>query len=271
LPVGDGLDLLAEVFERLDNHTAGATRRIEHRLTEARINDLHHEANDRARRVYLAGIARRIAHLAEHGFVERAKRVKLAAGSEMDAGDLVDDVAQQVAADHAILHAAKHGGDHIPAIVAVVAGEPAQVAEQPRALRAIGPRRLFVVDESEQFIAGDALRIRRPIPPAVRRFERRLKLLSRQLRLLLALQFEVIEKLQKHDPSQQRQPVKVAIQPLVLAHYVPRGFLSSEPRDWAVVAETADFFTIKEIVAQGWTISGSPGRWKERKLSKSSV
>src|ERR1019366_3836535 len=67
-----------------------------------RFNGPHHEPNEQARRINLAGIARRIAHLAEHGFVERAKSVKLAAGSEMDAGNLVDDVAQQVAADHAV-------------------------------------------------------------------------------------------------------------------------------------------------------------------------
>ena len=50
-------------------------------------------------------------------------------GIEVDAVDLVDDVAEQVAADHAVNDAAKHGGDHIPAVAAVGPLQPAQVGE----------------------------------------------------------------------------------------------------------------------------------------------
>ena len=141
----------------------------------------------------------------------------------MDAADLFVDIAQQVAAPYAVIHTLEHRGDHIAPVIAFRARQPEQVAEQPRALRPIGPRRLFVIDESEQFIASHALRIRRPIPPAIRRLNRRLELLPRQLCLLLALKLQVIEELQKHDPRQQRQPIQIAIQPLVLSHDVPRG------------------------------------------------
>ena len=58
-------------------------------------------------RVELAGVARRVAHLPQHGLVERAQGVDLLAGGEVDAVDLVDDVAQQVAAHHAVVDARK--------------------------------------------------------------------------------------------------------------------------------------------------------------------
>ena len=64
--------------------------------------DGDHEPHDGARRVEFAGIARRVAHLAEHGFVKRAESVNLVSGSEMDAVDFVDDIAQQIAARHAV-------------------------------------------------------------------------------------------------------------------------------------------------------------------------
>ena len=73
---------------------ARARCRVQDGLAEARIRDRDHEPHDGARGVKLAGIARRIAHLAQHGFVERAQRVQLVAGGEMNAVELVDDIAQ---------------------------------------------------------------------------------------------------------------------------------------------------------------------------------
>ena len=67
------------MIERLDQKAARAGSRIKDRFAKARIGDLHHEAHDGARRVELAGIAGRVAHLAQHGFVERAERVQLVA------------------------------------------------------------------------------------------------------------------------------------------------------------------------------------------------
>ena len=83
----------------------------------------------------------------------------------------------------------------------------------------------------------------RPIAPAIRRFDGCLKSVAplsastgerarvrcrfqrcRELRLLRALKLQIIEELEEHDPSEHRQPVEVAIQPLVLAHDVARGF-----------------------------------------------
>ena len=136
--VGDGFDLLGQVVVGFDEEAAGAAGGVEHGFAQARIGDGDHEADDGARGVELAGIAGGIAHLAEHGFVEGAEGVQLVAGGEVDAVELVDDVAQQVAADHPVLHAAEDGGNDLAPVVAVGAGEGAQVTEKPGALLAVG-------------------------------------------------------------------------------------------------------------------------------------
>ena len=51
----------------------------------------------------------------------------------------------------------KDGGDHVAAVVAVGAGEPAQIGEEPGTTRAVRPGALILVDEGEEFVAGDAL------------------------------------------------------------------------------------------------------------------
>ena len=140
----------------------------------------------------------------------------------MDACDLVDHVAEQVAALHPVVHATKDGRDHVAAIVSVRARETPQVREQAGTARSVGPRAFFVIDEGEQLIAGDALRIRGPVAPSIRRLDRRSKPLARELGLVLALAFKVVEELEKHHPGEHRQPVKVAVEPLVLAHDVTR-------------------------------------------------
>ena len=42
--------------------------------------------------------------------------MQLVAGGEVDGGDLVDHVAQEVAADHAVLHTLEDGGDDVAAV-----------------------------------------------------------------------------------------------------------------------------------------------------------
>ena len=111
--VGHGLHLFAEVVVGFDQEAAGAAGGVEDGFAQARVGDGDHEADDGARGVELAGIAGGIAHLAEHGFVQGAQGVQLVAGGEVDAVQLVDDIAQEVAADHPVLDALEHGGDDI--------------------------------------------------------------------------------------------------------------------------------------------------------------
>ena len=78
-------------------------------------------------------------------------------GVEVDAVDEVHHVAQQVAAFHAVDDAGKDGGDHVAAVVAVGPLESLEVGEQAGAFGAAGANGLFVVDEGEQFGAGNAV------------------------------------------------------------------------------------------------------------------
>ena len=128
------MHLRREVVVRLDEEAAGATRGVEHGLAELRIGDIDHELHDRTRGVELAGIARRVAHLAEHVFVKAAKSVHLFAGGEVDAADFVDDVAQEVAGLHAVGDPLEHVGDDILPRLTGLGLESAQVGEQTRAL-----------------------------------------------------------------------------------------------------------------------------------------
>lgn len=115
--------------EGLDEEAAGAGGGIEHRLAKARIAHGDHQPDDGARGIEFAGVARGIAHLAEHGLVERAEGVQLIGGGEVDAGHFVHHIAQEVAALHAVIDALENGGDHVAPVVAVRAGELAQVGE----------------------------------------------------------------------------------------------------------------------------------------------
>ena len=130
------------MIESLDQKAARAGRRIEDGFAEPRIGDLDHEAHDSSRRIELAGIACRIAHFAQHRFIKRAERVQFVARREMDARDLVDDVAQQIAALHPVIDAAKHRCDHVAPIVAVGAGELPQVGEEAGPFLAVREARL---------------------------------------------------------------------------------------------------------------------------------
>ena len=119
--------------------------------------------------------------------------------------------------------AVEDGGDHVAAVVAVGTGEPAQVGEEAGTALAVGPGALLLVDEGEQFVAGDAVRAGGPVAPAVGRLDGRAELLAGERGLLLALQLQVVEELEKHDPGEHGQAVEVAVEALVLAHDVAGG------------------------------------------------
>jgi hypothetical protein len=219
------------VLERLDQEAARACRRVKHGFAETRIERLDHEADDGAGRVEFAGIARRVAHFPQHRFVQRAERVQFVAGGEVDAVDLVQQVAQQIAVDHPVLHALEHGGDHVAAFVAMGGREAAQVGEQPGTLcpiRAGGV--LVLVDVGEQFVARDAVGLRCPVAPAVGRFDCCAERLAGHGGFVLALALQIVEEFQEHDPGQHRQAVKVAVEPLVLAHDIARRLQQAAKR-----------------------------------------
>ena len=56
---------------------------------------------------------------------------------------------------YTVLHALEHRRNHLTPVVTIGTGERAQVSEKSRALFAVGQSGFLVVDECEQFVAGD--------------------------------------------------------------------------------------------------------------------
>jgi hypothetical protein len=97
-----------------------------------------------------------------------------------------------------------------------------QAGEQPGALAAVGPDRLVVVDEFDQFVAGDAVLLGGPIPPAIGRSDGRAVALAADGRPRFLDLLQVVEEFstKEHDPGEHRQAVEVAVQSLVFPHDV---------------------------------------------------
>src|SRR5579885_53967 len=123
----------------------------------------------------------------------------------------IDHITQQIAALHAVIDAAEHSRDHISAVVAVRTGEPPQIGEEPWSLLTVRSACFILIDECEKLITRNLLRIGSPIAPSIRRLDGSTKLLPAKLRLFFALLLKVIHKFEKHDPGEERQPVKIAV------------------------------------------------------------
>src|SRR5208337_2611911 len=89
---------------------------------------------------------------------------------------------------------------------------------------------LILADEREEFRPSDPALVLGPIPPSVRLLDRRAVLLRPENRLAFLKSLGGLGKLKKKDPSQHWQPVKVAVEPLILSHDVASGLdQASEP------------------------------------------
>jgi hypothetical protein len=85
----------------------------------------------------------------------------------MDAVDEIDDISEKVAANHPVDDAAENGGDHIPASIAISTLERTEISKKARPSLAIGSHGLLLVDEGNEFIAGDAVVLSGPISPTI--------------------------------------------------------------------------------------------------------
>ena len=141
----------------------------------------------------------------------------------MNAVELGQYITQQVAVNHAVDHAAKHGGDGVTAVMRLGALQLAEVLEQAGAMCAVRPHGNFLVDEGDQGIAGQSFFGCTPITPTIRRFDGWLEFLTSKLCLGFAHLFMVVQELEEHHPCEHGQAVAIAVQALVLAHNVPRG------------------------------------------------
>ncbi len=137
---------------------------------------------------------------------------------KVDAVHQVNDVAEQIAALHAVGQALEHGGDDVAALTAGVAAQAAQIGEQAGAVGIVGQGGPFVGQEGQQVGTGEAVGRGRPIPPSVGRFDDAAIRPPSQFGAFRFDALQVVQEFQEHDPRQHRQAVQVAVQPLVLAH-----------------------------------------------------
>lgn len=143
---------------------------------------------------------------------------------EMDLVDLVDDLAEKIAAFHPVAYATEDSCNNVPPVTSIHSLQRAHVGKQSGRFFLVGTLDLIVIDELLQLIAGYTRLVCSPITPSVRFLNCRTESLASHLCFFLAHLFEVVEELEEHDPRQHRQAVKVAIETLVLPHNIPRRF-----------------------------------------------
>lgn len=81
-----------EMVKGFDQEAAGAAGGVQDGLSQAGVGNRHHEPHHGPGGVELAGIARRVPHLPEHGLIQMPEGVDFIAGGEVDAIDIVDHV-----------------------------------------------------------------------------------------------------------------------------------------------------------------------------------
>ena len=144
---------LLHVIDGAGEKPAHAAGGIEQDFARMRVDPVDHERGHSARRVIFAGIAGRL-QVVEQLLVELAEVPPLVEIVEIDLIDLVDHLPQQLAGFHIVVGVLEH-----------VAHDAAAVAGLGRKLQALQRREQLVVDEIEQSLPGDALRVRRPVAP----------------------------------------------------------------------------------------------------------
>ena len=138
---------------RTGQEAAGAAGGVEQGLARCGVDAVDHEGGDGTGRVVLAGIARGL-QVVQDLFVDVAKMLAFGQVVEVDLVDLVDHLAHQLAGFHVVVGILEH-----------IANDATAVAGMPGHLEVLQGREQVVVDEGEQFIAGDALGVRRPGTP----------------------------------------------------------------------------------------------------------
>ena len=174
--------VLAHVADGAGEEAAGAAGRVEQDFAGLGVGHLHHEGGDGAWGVVLAGVAGRL-QVVEDLLVDVAEVLALAQIVEVDAIDLVDHLAHELAGLHEVVSVFEH------------------VAHGFRA-RGLGRQGLelreqFVVDELEQIVAGDAFRVGRPGAPLEFLRDGRAVVVVEQLQFLVL----VVDDLEEEHPA----------------------------------------------------------------------
>ena len=198
----------AHVAERAGQEAASAASGVEQGLAGFWIDAVGHEGGDGAGRVVLARIARRL-QVVQNLLVDVPEVLPLGQVVEVDPVDLVDHLAHQLAGFHVVVGVFEHGAHHAAA-----------VSRPARRLQVLESRKEVVVDEGEQFLAGEALGVRRPCAPLAALGERRGVALPRQFQV----QILIVDDLEKEHPAKLPDALGVAVHAGVLAHDVLNGF-----------------------------------------------
>src|SRR5271157_3611893 len=98
----------SEVLKRFAEESRRADRAVVDALANAGLHDLDDGADERARSVILAAVAPGVAHVLDLGLVEVRELVFLGLGAEVQLVDLVDNLAQVVAALNLVLDLAEY-------------------------------------------------------------------------------------------------------------------------------------------------------------------
>ena len=188
--------------------TAGAAGGVEERLSRLRIDLLDHKGGDRARRIIFARIAGGL-QVVQDLLIDVAEMLALGQVVEVYAIDLVDHLAHQLTGLHVVVGILEH-----------IAHDAAPVARLIRDRQLLECRKEIAIDEAEQLLAGDALRISRPAPPLQVLRDRRAVVILQKLQLLVL----IIDDLQEKHPAELADALGVAVNASVLAHDVLYGF-----------------------------------------------
>ncbi len=200
--------LFAQVLDGADEEATGAGGRVHDAFAELGVGHVHHELGDGAGGVELARVACAL-QVAQYLLVQVVELVALGLAVEVDAVELVDHLAQQVAAFHVVVGVFKHAAHHVAARVALGVG--AQGLE--------GGEEVFV-HKLQQSLARHAFGIGRPVAPA--------QVLGDGAFVVVAGEFEFffqrVKHLEEQQPGELADALGVAIHARVLAHDVLDGF-----------------------------------------------
>ena len=202
--------LFADVINGSAEKAACAGGGVEDFFAEPGRGHLRHELGDGAGRVVFALVSR-IAQLDEDGLIDSAEDMAVVAVVEVEAVELVDDLPQLVAGLHVVIRAIEDFLHEGGALRGVGSFEILERGEE-----AVGG----MVDEEDEFLAGDTFGVSSPVPP--------LELLRDDGLVAVADEFEflvfVVENFQEEEPAELLQPLGIAGDAAILPHDVPDIF-----------------------------------------------
>ena len=136
----------------------------------------------------------------------------------MDAVNFIDNITQQITVDHTVLYAMEDGGDNITPVTPIDTLQIFQVSKQAGASACIRAYGFIVIDKGNQLITGNATLYCCPVTPTVGWLDSRLETPAFQGGFSFTQLFQIVQKLEKHDPGEHGQAIQITVESFVLAH-----------------------------------------------------